>query len=306
MRIHVKAPQGIGDNLYARPFVKLLAAQRDNDVYVETNLPHLISDLNVKFIRPQVSHRTQAKELAYAQALGIEFTYPKFDTFDTYVPKFERTIDYHYNYVDLKAHGHVSSIEKRFGFEPGSTYPVFDLPSLPDHYLQLPTDKKIAVVRPVTHRNEFHCTSRSPNPHYVNWCARVLRSSGYYVISIADVEIGSEWMEGDEPPADMKFHRGELGILGVLSLLQRADIVIGGAGFIVPAAVCAGANLFLILGGRGQYDTPSKLFDLRMDMKKIGWAMPDNFCRCDQMTHECDNTISDLDNQFMTFMSRIA
>lgn len=294
----VNCMQGIGDQIYARPFIKILA--KKNQVYLDSVLPDLYSDIpNVKFLDPGVpKYRTQEKGY-YSRT--INFT-PSPSSFD-------RTITCHYGRDELKKHGIVSHLEHVFEFDLGSDPISFDLPTWNDAAavvdFSVKTDKKIAIIRPVTIRKEWFCSSRAPDPNYINWCARMLMDAGYYVVSIADCVDGEEWIDGDIPPAHQHFHKGELGIYGTLTLIKRAKIVVGGSGFIIPATVSAKTNLFVIFGGRGEYDNPHKVFDLRMNMKKIGWAVPDNFCRCNKMEHDCDKTIKNLDDRFFNFMGQL-
>ena len=297
----IRCMQGIGDQIYSRPFIRRASLQGD-DVYVRTTLPELYRDLNVKLVDPGSStYRTQRR--AYDSSASLyEFNPPQI---------FNRYIDYHYGNKELKLNGIVSHMEQAFGFTPA---PILDL-NLPRFTRELSKQvdeliadrplERIAIVRPVTQRREWYCETRSPEPRYIGWCARMLRDAGYYVISIADCEPEEEWIEGDEPPAHLKLHHGELGIYGTLELIKRATVVVGGSGFIIPASVAAGVNLFVIFGGRGEYDNPHKVFDLRMNLTKIGWALPDHFCRCNKMVHTCDKTISTLDDQFFRFMSNV-
>ena len=295
-RVLVECMQGIGDQIYSRPFVRLLA--RENEVYIKTVLPSLYSDIpGLRFLDPGIpSYRTQLKSFASTE---VDFVKPV---------RFHRKINWHYGRIELKKQGIVSHLTEAFGFEPGIDI-QFNLPcwDQADRIIDnmIYTSKKIAVVRPATIRKEWICSSRNANPDYINWCARMLKDAGYYVISIADCAIDEEWIDGEEPPADLKLHKGELGLIGTLSLLKRADIVVGGSGFIIPGTVSAQTNLFVIFGGRGEYDNPHKVFDLRMNMKKIGWAIPENFCRCNRMEHDCDKTIKNLDDQFFRFMRDI-
>jgi len=305
MNLVINCMHGIGDNIYARPFVKLVVneqsqADHRSSVYLKTPLPFLFEDLPVQFIKPDTKLRTQGKALMNTNHL--QFSPPPFQV--------DREISFYYDHAALQLHGITTHMEKAFGYEPGSTLPQFDLPwNLQRHQIQFPPDmlkKPIAVVRPVTHRREWLCLSRSPNPNYVSWCAKILREMGYYVISIADCAEGEEWIEyGGDPPADMKFHQGELSIPATLSLIKQASLVVGGSGFIIPATIAAKTPLFIIFGGRGGYDNPHKVFDLRMDLTRVGWAIPDNFCRCTAMDHDCDKTISDLDSIFFNFMKSL-
>jgi len=297
--ILVSCTEGIGDSIYARPFIKRLCAD-GHEVHVKTVLPDLYADLNVTFIDPKtVRYRTQVKAFSKTKII--------FDPSPREV--FNRTILYHYSPKDLRKHSIAAHMEQAFGYEVGTTKPeqMLDLPrALQPHGLDLPKGRRIAVIKPVTLRNEWYCPARAPDPEYIGWCAKMLKDAGYYVVSIADCYEDQEWIEGDEPPADLKLHNGELSLYKTLSLLKSADIVVGGSGFIVPAAIAAGAPLFVVFGGRGQFDNPHKVFDLRMDMKKIGWALPTSFCRCEKPNHDCDKTIKDLDSQFYKFIASIS
>jgi len=287
---------GIGDTIYARPFIRLLAEDPENEVYLLTGLPFIFRDLPVKFleIRPDQTLRHASKWLKGA---NFEFTPPP--------EAFDQEIDYFYGNDHIlgqngkRMNSIITHMEQSFGFEPGSTKPVFDLPPLPHHGLNLPVDKKIAVVHPSTTRREFVCPTRAPKDNYIPWCSKTLMDQGWHVISIADCEDDKEWIERRaEPLAHERYHQGELGLERTLSLLQSADLIVGGPCFILPAGVAAQTNLFIIFGGRGKFDNPHKLFDLRMDLTKIHWVLPDNFCRCTLPVHDCDKTISNLDDAF--------
>lgn len=294
MKILVNCMHGIGDTIYSRPFVKMLV-EDGHEVFLKTPLPFIYGDLDVKFVKTKTKLRTQKKHLEQSEYIFVDAPI-----------QIDKTIDFFYNNTELKSHGIVAHMEQAFGYECGSTTPIFDLPSLPLHGVIIPENKKLAIVRPVTYRKEWFCTSRSPQPNYITWCARILKDMGYYVISIADCEADFEWIvKGGDPIADQKFHKGELGLERTLSLMQSADLVVGGSGFIVPATIAAHTNLFIIFGGRGAYDNPQQILDLRMNLKKVGWSLPDNFCRCHSMNYPCNKEIRNLDSDFFRFVSTI-
>ncbi len=70
--------------------------------------------------------------------------------------------------------------------------------------------------------------TRNPLPEYIASASAEMRRRGWKVVSVADLEEGKEWPVGELPPADMRFHKGELRVTQLLSLLQHADAVIGG------------------------------------------------------------------------------
>ena len=86
-------------------------------------------------------------------------------------------------------------------------------------------------------------------------------------------------------------------------LLRSADLVIGGVGWIVPAGLALRSKTFVVLGGHGGHNAPEKITDPRLDLSRIGFAMPEKFCRCTNMLHTCDKTIADVVGQFFRWSS---
>jgi ADP-heptose:LPS heptosyltransferase len=298
LNIHIKTQEGIGDIIYQLAFIRILA--ENNTIYLETALPKIFKHLpNIKFIATnKQTYRTQEKERV---ADDTEYSVLP-DNIDRYIAP-------HYLGDDIKH----SSIVHYF-------YKAFDIPShtpldwsLPDFSkeldafnLPIPKYRKIAIIRPATIRGEWQVSSRNANPNYIAWTAKMLNEAGYFTISIADLAPHEEWLADDiDTPSQLKLHKGELGIYCTLELLKRASIVVGGSGFIVPATVAAGANLFVIFGGRMSFDSPSRTLHPAMDLKKIGWASPQNPCRCTQANHSCDKSIPNLEDLFFNFLREI-
>lgn len=295
--VRINSFHGIGDMIYVRPFIKELC-NRDLEVYIDTSLPQLLKDCkNIRLLRPNILWRTQLNNLSN-NSNDINW-------YTGEIPRFSNTniIDPLYNEEDLANSSVIHSFERKFNISFDNL--ELDYPELISHGLNLPTDKKIAIIRPVTIRAEWECESRAPLSNYIAWCSKILMDSGYYVISIADLKQGQEWLVDPAPPAHLCLYNQQLSIEKTLALIQSADVVVGGSGFIVPAAIAAKVPLFIIFGGRGGFDAPWKILDLRMDLRKIGWAIPDEFCRCTSMKHTCNKKISDLDRQFFDFMARI-
>jgi hypothetical protein len=91
---------------------------------------------------------------------------------------------------------------------------------------------------------------------------------------------------------------GELAVRELLALVRDADIVIGGVGWIVPAGLALKVKTFVVLGGHGGHNAPEKITDRRLDLSRIGFAVPEAFCRCTNMLHTCDKRIADPVGQY--------
>ena len=294
----VKTYEGIGDNIYTLPFVKVLA--ETNQVYIQSPLPAIYKEVrNVKFIKfEQATYRTQAKSLTNDSTKYVAL--PK-NLYKTYTPQ--------YAGKELLENSIVGSFYNQFNI-PYQTQIEWKLPSFKDElgkFLnKIPKDRKIAIIRPATIRKEWRVSTRNPNPNYIAWCCKTLNEAGYYTISIADLKAGEEWLaDGIDVPAQLKLYNGELGIYGTLELFKLADIVVAGSGFALPAAVSSDTNLFLILGGRLLYDGISKTLHPSMNLNKISWAIPDSPCKCSLNEHNCTKTISTLDSDFFNFLRKV-
>jgi len=277
----IRGMWGLGDNIYSRPFVRAAAAQYE--VHLETPWPELYADLDIKFVRGSRKLRTQQKNMERQ---------PSERWLKLQRPMRELRI----NYADIGSRSIIKAMELRWlplvGFDPA----LFDLPALGPSPIVV-SDQPIAVVRPVTIRSEWRNEARNPRPEYVSAIAAELMAT-HTVVAVADLAQGEEWLEGELPPAHWHFVNGELAVRELLALVRDADIVLGGVGWIVPAALALKVKAFVVLGGHGGHNAPLKITDPRLDLSRIGFAVPEKFCRCTNMLHACDKTIADPLGQF--------
>jgi hypothetical protein len=161
------------------------------------------------------------------------------------------------------------------------------------------------VVRPVTVRAEWRADTRNPLPDYIAKAAAELQRRGYQVISVADLEEGAEWALDPLPPADVQYHRGELPVEQLLALVQGAAAVIGGIGWLLPAAIAAKVPAWIVCGGQGGYNAPELITSPGMDLSRIEFVVPDRFCRCIQKQHSCDKRISNYDQRLAAWADRL-
>lgn len=279
--IHVRGMHGLGDNIMQRPFIQ--AASQTSDVYLETPWPELYADLPHVFpVRANSTLRTQAKNEAISQ---VKWHRPM-----------GRRIRLHYGPQDLARTNIWRALDRHLplGHQPFT----LSLPSLPVPKIDT-GGKPLAIVRPVTARAEWLNVARNPLPAYVNAVAAEL-SLTHFVVCLADLQEDSEWLEGPMPFCDLALIRGELTTLEALALVGSADIVVGGVGWIVPAALAYRTRAFIVLGGMGAHNAPERLTDpLWVDSGRMGFGVPRHYCLCDQKTHNCDKRIPDIDRQFL-------
>lgn len=267
----IHSMKGLGDNLFQRPFIKAL----QKPVYLDTPWPEIYQGIpDVHFIRPQTTLRTQSKNIAR----HTNWVMP---------PGRQPTRQIRYG-----AEGIIPGMTACFGVAPAE----FDLPPLP--YVV----GKYVVVRPATVRSEWRADTRNPDPSYIDIAAAEAKRRGYEVVSVADLQEGAEWVVGDLPYADRTYHKGELSVIDLLALVNSAAAVIGGIGWIVPAALCAKVPAWIVCGGQGGYNAPELITP--KGQKNITFAVPDNFCRCRLKQHGCDKRISNYDAKLANWAER--
>lgn len=292
MNYLIDSMQGLGDNIYQRHIVKSLS-ESGNNIWITTSWPEIYSDLeNVRFLKPETKLRTQSKNIL------------RNTTWESSYPRDCLLLPIRYGAKDMPKGSILKTMESRAGFkvrEINLTLPDFGrVPEIIGN-----RGKPIAVIRPVTARKEWLNNARSPKPEYISQVAIDLLSSGFWVVSVADIDDSSEWLVGEAPPASQRLHKGELSVIELLALIQGAKVVVGGVGWIVPACLAAKTNLYCILGGQGGHNSPRHVADPRMDLSRIRFATPDRFCMCDRMDHDCDKEISNIDYSFSCFLNQL-
>lgn len=268
---------GLGDTIFARPIVRALAGGR-GDVYVRTAWPQIIGDLGYPLAtRSQL--RTQAKNLARSI-----FPKPVIPTPPSVHPR--------YGPRELREGLTIlSALEKTSGANLGPRV-TMDLPEFDPPVLANVRGKPVAVVRPSTVRREWPNSSRNPGEPYLRQAVAMLRARGFHVVSVADVAPPLERRSGDILPADEWFDHGELVVEELIGLVQSASIVVGGIGFIVPMCLATKTPAIFIGGGQGAYNAPGVVADRRVDQSHVRFILPDHYCLCEGMNHDCPKEIS--------------
>jgi hypothetical protein len=280
--VFIQGMQGLGDNIYQRPVLRELCASRT--VYLQTPWPQLYSDLPIRCVQPSTRLRTQLKN-----ALRPELKWSD-------VPTHLAAKAIHYTADGLPM---VEGLCKAAGVKAASL--VFDLPRFDPPSIKR---RPYIVVRPATIRKEWVAASRNPLPEYIARAAEKLREH-FHVVSVADLVPGEEWAVPPLPYADEQFHAGELQLEQLLGLVGGAAGVVGGVGWLVPAAVAYQTPMLLIYGGQGTHNSPKRVLDPRMDTSLIYEAIPDRLCMCASKDHACDKRIAKFDEHLERWTSQL-
>lgn len=283
--IYIRGMWGLGDNCFQRPFTEeLLRRNPEDEVYVDTPWPELYEDLGpkLKFVHSHRNLRTQTKNQS-RQPQG-RWSPP---------PAQCRMIHVMYGHHRPNI---CESMANCFGMP--SYVPKLSLPPTPPWPRR--NDKPIAMIRPVSIRTEWNAAARNPLPEYVEHCAQRL-SHTHHVVAVADLAPGQENLVGNLPFHHEGYLRGELNAIQLMSLTKACDLIIGGVGWIVPFALAADVESFILLGGLLGHNAPAKITPNNQH-GKLWFAWPDHPCHCTLMRHQCSKQIRDLSNVFEAFL----
>lgn len=105
------------------------------------------------------------------------------------------------------------------------------------------------VYRPLVARPEWRGSiARNADPDCYAKLFQAIRDT-FFVISVADLEPGREWVIGPELHPDMAFHRGELTFETLAALFNQADLVFTSSGFAAILAPAVGTPVISVTGG---------------------------------------------------------
>lgn len=289
-KLYFDGMHGIGDNINQRCFIKALV-EKGHEIWLKTPLPEIYVDIpNMHFVQANSPLRTQRK--------SEQLSSVRFEPEPPGIPR--RRI--FYGNSDLQQGSIFNAMAKQFGTRPVR----LDLPHYSPAAIRTPDGKPVAVIRPTTERKEWHNASRGPLNQYIDDVSRILAIRGFHVISVADLQEGEEWIPDGEPFAHQKFHHGQLTIWQMLALVERADIVLTGPCVIMHAALAYQRPMICLAGGNGGNNHHLKVTDPRcMDLSRALFVYPDNYCRCQEMIHDCDKTITGLPKKVEGFITTV-
>lgn len=263
---------GLGDTIYQRAVVHALHAVYPTEpIYLRTAWPQLYSDMPTRCVKPDTRLRTQHKNI---QRQGLNWCEAP--------AMYDQRLGYR---------GHGTMLSGMFdSVEMQPRRVRFDLPTFTQ---AVKTTRPYIVVRPGTVRTEWIAAARNPDPWLICRVIDELRQD-FDIISIADLEQGKEYAVEPLPYADQRFHAGELRCEDLMALVQNAAGVVGGVGWLLPAALAYRTPMLLLYGGWGHINGPQHILDDRLPTENLVQVFPDKFCMCNDRLHNCDLKVSDI------------
>lgn len=276
---HVVGMLGLGDNIYQRAVIREMG-----QVSLATPWPQIYADLPVRPVRVVTSLRTQSRNVADWHR------WPR--------PIMNTTDKVHLGYGADPELTILQSLLKT-AHMPQDMPLTFDLPSFKSPWSHA---RPYVVVRPSTVRKEWPAGSRNPHRGYINRAALAAQKAGYSVISVAHLEEGEEWPDDVLPPCNAEYLHGQIPLTDLLGMVQHARGVIGGVGWLLPAALAYRVPMLCLWGGWGLYNGPQRVLDPRLDTTRLVQAVPERLCMCEENGHSCDKTIPNLEERISEFL----
>lgn len=272
---------GIGDAIHQRGVVRELMAE--HDVWLTTCHFRIFEDLvkrGLKLLFKPCRLHAQAKTIERER----EF-FPLPVAPPAQAPRFTLT----YNRDTIAKHG--SIIEAMAACVGVKARPLdFSLP-VPDAWMEAfkarfswdTGGKPIMVYRPIVLRREWNGANRNPDPGAYSALFRAVRDK-FFVVSVADLEDGVEWIVGQEEDADVKLHKGELTFEDMAALWREAAIGFFNAGFAPVLAQAVGTPSIVVYGGRESFRTTQRA---GAHLAPTLGVDPDQTCDCQNERHDC-------------------
>ena len=250
--VHIQGMQGLGDNLHQRAIMRQLIDAGLSVVWLETPWPCIYEDMPALKLAPiRTTLRTQSKNMAREAA---RYSAPS-------VPSGARRLAIHYSIDAVRQYGSIlGAMLGSCGCDPGCA--DFRFVQIPQGWLAsarryVSTDRPILIYRPLVMRTEWEgCAIRNPDHGAYAALLDAVRQH-FYVVSIADLVPGVEWITGRPIAADLELHAGELDFQTMAGLFAIAAMVYCSPGFATVLAQAVGTPLVAVFGARESSPTIS-------------------------------------------------
>jgi SAM-dependent methyltransferase len=287
---------GIGDNLHQRGPIRELMKTRD--VWLWTPHIELYHDLRAQglklLFRPTRLH-AQALTIARERAKGLDYDTARAppDTESINLWYYKSNIDEHgsilgamYGQLGL---AHIPENQRDFSMPVKSEWREAARELIAQWRKHSGNDKPLLIYRPLTARPEWR-PGETRNPEHAAYAAlfRTIQDQ-FFVVSLAHLAQGIEWIVGEDMPADIKRHEGEIDFPTMAGLFAEARMVFSPAGFAPVLAQAVGTPSIVVYGGRESYRTTDRAGAHLAPTLGID---PDKPCDCHNDGHRCDKRLT--------------
>lgn len=282
----VDGMHGLGDNVHQRGVIRRLLAAADLEVWLKTPWPCLYHDLvgeRLHLIPHGRTLRTQAKNTK-REAGRYSNTLPPFGSSNLRV---------WYSPASMRATGSIFGAMIRTTLGQEFEGADFTLPVPPEWRAKAAAriarpDRPMMVLRPLVDRREWDgCTTRNPDPDAYAALFNAVRRH-FFVVSIADLVAGQEWLVGPRLPADVTLHAGELDAEGIAGLIASAAVTFCSPGFAIPLSQAVGTPVVAVFGGRES----SRFYQYGSRFAPTLGIDPVKPCDCLLPRHKCNKRIN--------------
>lgn len=275
----ISGMHGLGDNLHQRSIVREFLKR--GEVWLETPWPSVYHDLEgLHLVRPRTTLRTQAKN-AQREAAKYERQYRGGAA----------TLKVWYRPHEVRRHG---SVLAAMSASCGVTLGDFTMP-VPESWRAQALShipgwdgvKPLLFYRPLVERTEWGgCGARNPDREAYAQILESLRDA-FYVVSIADLVPGKEWIVSQPIGADTELHAGELSFEALAGMASLASLVYCSPGFAVILAQSVGTPSICVFGG---YENSTSFAGGAQFAPYLG-IDPVKPCDCFSHSHACQKHI---------------
>jgi hypothetical protein len=285
--ILIEGMQGLGDNLHQRAALRVL--MRHSDLLLKTPWPWVYHDLAGQSLRFICSNSRLRKQAENERREASQFIAPP-------AKPISKHIRIWYPPAEVKAKGSVlAAMLASCGLQPTEENIDFRLP-VPSAW-QTPLVREIKakahgrpilIYRPLVERPKDWAGCAVRNPDFCAYAQlfKTIRDR-FFVVSLADLVDGVEWIVGEHVEADVTLHKGELECGALASLFTAASMVFASPGFAVILAQAVGTPVICTFGG---YENASS-FSIGAKLTPTLSIEPIHPCACFSHSHACRKAI---------------
>lgn len=252
---------GLGDAIYARPFIRAVQQRTKGKVFVRSPHPLVFFDF---------------------EGLG----FPGYDFARLHRGFAQVPLMYHETLLGDSANvWQAMELAVPLGPHPIGFHATPPRAWIDEAMTRLPTydGRPIVIVRRPVVRARWPNRARNGLSVYFEQFIRRNRDR-YLFVSVSNTDGVSEEFAENMDGIDVKFEQGELSLEILMGLVGSCAGCLCSPSFLLPMSLMFRRPCLLIAGG---YANPSHFVDDRMDLTKLIVVAPEPFCECQTYLHEC-------------------